>query len=277
MAIKNKLATQDFAKEVLYAPATLTPEQKAQAQKNIGMPEITAADAGLVLGVSEQGTWELSLAGGGGGGEGVAVQSDWNVTDENDPAYIKNKPFGETVEIIERIDWDGNTEGLTSVAGVFYKVSDSIFTDEQIKTCTILASDGFSLVASQIWDDAVSMGVVTEDSVMLEVAIFIRRPTVLFDVAFNEPGVYFGNDSGVYVTSVTFSEPIKLATLKKIEPKYLYQPDWNQTDDTQADFIKNKPVSLPTVTTTDAGKFLRVTDEGIWAAVSIPNAEGVGF
>lgn len=31
MAIKNKLATQDFAKEVLYAPATLTPEQKAQA------------------------------------------------------------------------------------------------------------------------------------------------------------------------------------------------------------------------------------------------------
>lgn len=99
MAIKNKLATQDFAKEVLYAPATLTPEQKAQAQKNIGMPEITTADAGLVLGVSEQGTWELSLVSGGGSGEG-GVQSDWNVENKTSLAYIKNKPFYDNTEVL---------------------------------------------------------------------------------------------------------------------------------------------------------------------------------
>lgn len=167
-------------------------------------------------------------------------QSDWNVIDENDAAYIKNKPFGKTVEIIKSIDWDGNTEGLTNVAEVYYKVSDGIFTDEQIKTCTI-QFDGSSIIVSQEWPAIETMGWVTEDAVFFEAAIFIRRPTVFLNVAFNEPGVYFVNDSGVYVTSVTFSKPVEINTVKKIEPKYLYQPDWNQTDETDPTYIKNKP------------------------------------
>lgn len=44
------------------------------------------------------------------------------------------------------------------------------------------------------------------------------------------------------------------------------QPDWEQ--------IKNKPI--PSVTTEDNGKFLRVVD-GTWAAVFVPSAEEVTF
>ena len=46
----------------------------------------------------------------GGGGEGVAVQSDWSITDETSAAYIKNKPFGETeglVDVLPLTQYDG--------------------------------------------------------------------------------------------------------------------------------------------------------------------------
>ena len=39
--------------------------------------------------------------------------------------------------------------------------------------------------------------------------------------------------------------------------------------------LKNTPF-IPQVSTEDNGKFLRVVD-GVWAAVALPNAEGVGF
>ena len=37
------------------------------------------------------------------------------------------------------------------------------------------------------------------------------------------------------------------------------------------------PSGLPEVTVNDAGKFLRVSSSGTWAAEVIPNAEGVSF
>ena len=61
------------------------------------------------------------------------------------------------------------------------------------------------------------------------------------------------------------------------------QSDWSVTDETDPAYIKNKPtiadgiMSLPEVSVADAGKFLRVTDEGVWAAVTIPYAEGTEF
>lgn len=52
------------------------------------------------------------------------------------------------------------------------------------------------------------------------------------------------------------------------------QADYNQTDETKSDFIKNKPV--PTIKAEDEGKFLRVVNgAGAWTA--IPSAEEASF
>lgn len=79
---------------------------------------------------------------GEGGAGGSSVQSDWNVNDEADPAYVKNRthwmerPF-------EPIVWDGSTEGRDSIdvsaisgypAGslVFHKVSGQVLSPEML-------------------------------------------------------------------------------------------------------------------------------------------------
>lgn len=46
------------------------------------------------------------------------------------------------------------------------------------------------------------------------------------------------------------------------------------------DYLENKPSAsdfLPTVTSSDAGKVLQVNDSGVWAAVSLDNAEEATF
>lgn len=43
------------------------------------------------------------------------------------------------------------------------------------------------------------------------------------------------------------------------------------------DAIENQKSPLPSVTTDDAGKFLRVSSDGLWAAENIPNAEEATF
>jgi hypothetical protein len=54
------------------------------------------------------------------------------------------------------------------------------------------------------------------------------------------------------------------------------RPDWNQSNPSKADYIKNMPECLRNVTEEDNGKFLRVED-GKWAAVEIPYAEGEDY
>lgn len=71
------------------------------------------------------------------------AQPDWNVNDENDPAYVKNRTHYE-IETNRIIEWDGNTEGLVRAGDRFYKVSDYIPTDEELLggTLTILDLNG---------------------------------------------------------------------------------------------------------------------------------------
>lgn len=86
--------------------------------------------------------------------EGSGGASSWN--------DLKDKPFGEETVVVNEplnITWDGNTEGLVSIADTpFYKVSDLVLTDEQIKTATITLSDGLSLYIGDEWEMMVSEG-----------------------------------------------------------------------------------------------------------------------
>lgn len=56
-----------------------------------------------------------------------SIQSDWNVNDESDKAFIKNKPFYDDGETIKKIDLKFLPEELITKTAVDEKIS-AIFT-----------------------------------------------------------------------------------------------------------------------------------------------------
>lgn len=143
---------------------------------------------------------------------------------------LKDKPFYEEIKTVNEplsITWDGNTEGLVRVGEEFFKVSDVVLTDDQIKTSTIFANVGFSFPVIDLWDAMVEAGMVTEDVVAVGegYAIFVRRPgSVIGPLVFPEVGIYFAkfNDE-VHVSGLTTTEPVEQTKVitKKIDPKFL--------------------------------------------------------
>lgn len=178
---------------------------------------------------------------------------------------LKNKPFYEETKTVNEplsITWDGNTEGLVRVGEEFFKVSDVVLTDDQIKTSTIFANVGFSFSVIDVWDSMVEAGMVTEDVVAVGegYAIFVRRPgSEIGPFVFPEAGIYFVkiNDE-VHISGLTTTAPVEQTKVvtKKIDPKYLpdvggmkyvyvneeYDGDaetWIQTADTPYAKIRN--------------------------------------
>lgn len=160
---------------------------------------------------------------------GVMPDENGNVKVETASSWndLTDKPFyEETVTVNEplNITWDGNTEGLVSdSSGIYYKVSNLVLSDEQIKLTKLTMSTGDSLSISEFWDSLVEGGAVTEDYVFLEYAILIRNDRVeMMGRVFTESGIYFGTGSA-YVSSLTTTEPIEQTktVIKKIDEKYL--------------------------------------------------------
>lgn len=143
---------------------------------------------------------------------------------------LKDKPFYEEIKTVNEplsVTWDGNTEGLVRVGEEFFKVSDVVLTDDQIKTSTIFANVGFSLPVIDLWDSMVEAGMVTEDVVAVGegYAIFVRRPgSEIGPFVFPEAGIYFVkiNDE-VHISGITTTEPVEQTKVitKKIDPKFL--------------------------------------------------------
>ena len=93
------------------------------------------------------------------------------------------------------IEWDGNTDGLDVVSDFYYRVSDAIVSDEQIKVGVMMDGEGNEETVASIapWDTLVSMGYVTEDVTSIESIVFVRKDNVVFQgFTFNKIGVYFG-------------------------------------------------------------------------------------
>lgn len=208
------LISQLSSEKVGVTAQTLTDEQKAQARANIGAAAVGEA--------------------GGGGG---AAQPDW--------ADITNKPV--ITEGGDTLTWDGNTEGLVNLDSTLYKVSDVVPTlDDLVNGCTATAN-GIQYPCSAIQDGDL-IYISAEDG--SPVAMLVP-----FDNAYAgsgseetkvaEKGTYLfcyavDPEFSVFVSSLTINGYTGFGK-EKIDPSYLYQPDWNQTDETAADFIKNKP------------------------------------
>lgn len=151
---------------------------------------------------------------------------------------LEDKPFYEAEEIVNEplnITWDGNTEGLVSVVfeeGVgYYKVSDDVFTNEQIKLMTRTLNNFGNPHVMQIdviWETLVEDGNVTEDFVVADfdwMFIFVRKAGATIDgIVFPEVGVYFFKEADdYYMQSLTTTEPVEhtKTVVHKLDKKYL--------------------------------------------------------
>jgi hypothetical protein len=100
------------------------------------------------------------------------------------------------------ITWDGNTEGLLTVSideGVaFYKVSDKVFSDEQLKMMSVTFYDTDAGEEEQIcyigdeWDGLIASGRVTDDVAQCIGVTIVRKAGATMDgLLFPEVGTYF--------------------------------------------------------------------------------------
>ncbi len=168
----------------------------------------------------------LEIAKNGGGGS--SVQSDLSQNDPTAPDYVKNRThYEETTTVNEplNITWDGNTEGLVSVGGMMYKVSDLVLTDEQIKSASIFFAGTEMPMTDDDWAAMVASGNVTEEIVNLNfLVMFVRKAgAVVQGVALPETGIYFANNQTGYVSSLTTTEPVPQTktVVHKLDKKFL--------------------------------------------------------
>ena len=151
-------------------------------------------------------------------------------------------PYKERGELV--IEWDGNTEGLEAVSGMYYLISPEILTDEQIKAGVIETSHHVIASVSDRWDAMLEHGVVTEEIVAIETIIFVRKTNAEYNgVSFPEPGVYSILYSGIYNAKFsTFGE-----TIHPMAPEF-----------------------LPLLTSPNGTKYqLTVSDDGTLSAVAV--------
>ena len=157
-----------------------------------------------------------SYGGGSGGG------ADWNAS-EGEAGYVKNRTHYEKTTVVNEplnITWVGNTEGLVSVAGLFYKVSDLVLTDEQISLVTVHGSDGSSYGATNHTD---AIGDMVFVGFSVKVVVIKKDNAEQEGIIFPEKGLYFMMEGRKYVTSLTTTEPIEQTKteVKRIDRKYL--------------------------------------------------------
>lgn len=175
--------------------------------------------------------------------EGIANAggvSSWN--------DLTDKPFGEEISLVSEplhIVWDGDTS-CTSVKflegedGGFYKVSDIVLTNEQIRSAKYFYKDDDNEVfCSEEFDSAGSEGfehiIITDDIVVLDGIAIVRKNNVTIDMGedlgsktFPEKGIYLLYEvEQFYVETFITTESVEqeLTVIEKLDKKYLPEDD----------------------------------------------------
>lgn len=98
------------------------------------------------------------------------------------------------------IEWDGDTSGLVSVAGIYYKVADyTAVTKADLVGCMLsLQNDPehpepFAFKGEDIYDTQIPHAIMVGDYV-----IFVSEPTSYGPYSFTESGIYFAKNGEMY-------------------------------------------------------------------------------
>lgn len=138
---------------------------------------------------------------------------------------LEDKPFYDTREIIPgvNIEWDGDTTGkVMDEKGLFYKVSDLTFTDEEVKEMTVTTTYGtFELKDADIYSMVVGDGCYVP-SYSLYIVRAVNSIDGASETTYPEIGVYFGENTRSLTSEDTISEN---GELKQIDEKFIPKID----------------------------------------------------
>ena len=163
------------------------------------------------------------------------------ITGEMDAEYIwtPNSPAYEADEVVTEplnITWDGNIDGLVSVSDFLFKVSDMVFTDEQIKLMSVTMPGEEPFCLGSFWDAGhvltteditftQAITVVRKDgAVLAESAALASTASEPMQVVFPEKGTYFLKMAdNQYISALTSPELFESTkrVIHKLDEKYL--------------------------------------------------------
>ena len=167
-------------------------------------------------------------------GDGITLVTELPFVDENISWNIlKDRPFGEIAN--DTLNWDGNTEGLHSLMGMVYKVSDIVPTLEDFaKGGKVVYSNGeiieFKSDELQI-QELNGKYMITEPE-----GSFMIVPDVGLEAHGYLPGTYFFKGEEKYPSSLIINGYAGFGTIKLLDSKYL-------NCDQSLDITSNNPVA----------------------------------
>ena len=126
--------------------------------------------------------------------------------------YPEGYPYKE-IKISDTLTWDGNTDGLVSVEGSFYKVSDAVpILSDFSNGVSVISTNISDLTEKEVQIPADLIGEPTPGIVMIaggEVGFCVSSESVGIDIGdgliFDEPGTYLAKIQRNFVSSLTIS------------------------------------------------------------------------
>ena len=163
---------------------------------------------------------------------GSSAQADWNQNDETAADFVKNRPFY-TGDPVETVVVEENTVTFSEDGGLYMARFPSTFE----------ATVGHTYKVS--WDGTVyectcadmSEAYVIGNRSILGIGSDTGEPFII--AIFNGEGIQIMTADTTASHTVSISEMV--VPVVKIDKKYLVQSDWNQNDETAADYVKNRP------------------------------------
>lgn len=243
------------------------------------------ADGTISILVRRNGSWEISS-------DGVAqVQPDWDETDASNPGYVRNKPFGYTADLYANstlpfavgtnenniysaslpssllgslqeggnvtVVWDGTVYELTAKSA---RISDFL-------TCSNLLGNG--RILSEMYGATLAVDSGEPFAIIPAFNIICTRSTM------STHSLQIKDDETIIKIDAKFlPDDLKSLAYKDVISESDLDESLIEKINSAGDGSSS---ALPTVTTTDAGKFLRVSADGVWVAESIQNAEEASF